>query len=64
MINKFKLARAISGKTQLQISFEAKMNITTLSLIEDGYRKPNPEQLAKLEAVLPLRKAELVTGKR
>lgn len=53
MTNKFKLARILEGKKQIELSAETNIPVSTLSQIECGWRNPNSTQLEKLKRALP-----------
>jgi transcriptional regulator with XRE-family HTH domain len=52
MINKFKLARILEGRRQIEVAREAGIALNALSMIENGWLNPKPEQLEKLKRVL------------
>ncbi len=53
MTTRFKIARILAGKKQIEISQKTKIPVSTLSQIECGWRKPTPQQLAKIKKALP-----------
>jgi len=53
MINKFKLARLLTGKKQVDVSRETSIHPATLSLIENGRLIPTPKMVERLKKVLP-----------
>ncbi len=55
----FKLARILDGKRQSEVALQAKIPVSVLSQFENGWRILRPEQLTRLEKVLPaLQKAK------
>jgi hypothetical protein len=62
-VNKFKVARVLEGKKAIEIAHEARIPPSVYSLIENGWLIPKPEQLRRLERLLPkLRQAETLIG--
>ena len=60
-VNKFKVARVLEGRKQIEVAREAGMSLTVLSMIENGWLNPKPEQEKKLRRALPrLEEAELL----
>jgi len=53
-MNEIKKRRLISGFTQYDIEKLTGISQARLSLIERGYRQPNPEELLKLLEVLKI----------
>ena len=53
MTTKFRIARVLRGIKQVELSFETKIPLSTLSMIECGWRNPNPTELEKLRKALP-----------
>ncbi len=53
MVNKFKIARIIAGRKQVELSKKIGIPARVLSEIENGWRIPNPRQLKKLQEELP-----------
>ena len=53
MPNVFRVARVLSGRKQLEVAREAKIPISVLSMIENGWLTPKPAQLKRLKRVLP-----------
>lgn len=53
MVTRFKIARILAGKKQIEISQKTKIPVSTLSQIECGWRNPNASQLKKLQKALP-----------
>ncbi len=51
-MNELKKKRLLSGLTQNDIEMLTGIPQSKLSLVERGYRKPNPEELEKLSEVL------------
>jgi transcriptional regulator with XRE-family HTH domain len=53
MITRFKIARILAGKKQIEVSQSTGIPVSTLSQIECGWRVPNARQLKKLIKELP-----------
>lgn len=53
MVTIFKQARVRAGKKQLELERETGIDRCRLSMIENGWREPKPEELEKLKRVLP-----------
>ncbi len=49
----FKLERVKSNLKALEVARKAGLNPTRLSLIENGWASPRPEELEKLRRILP-----------
>lgn len=62
MPNVFRVARVLSGRKQIEVAREAKIPISVLSMIENGWMNPKPEQLKRLRRALPrLEEAKTLT---
>lgn len=53
LVNRFRLARVLEGKLQIEVSKQTGINVSLLSQLENGWRNPNPRQLRKLMKALP-----------
>lgn len=53
MGNKFKAARVLLGKSQLQLAAETRMHVTLISQLENGWRNPTQDQIERLKKALP-----------
>jgi transcriptional regulator with XRE-family HTH domain len=53
MVTRFKIARILAGKKQIEVSRKTGIPVSTLSQIECGWRVPNSSQLKKLVKELP-----------
>ena len=53
MPSKFKIARVLLGKSQLQVAAESGIHTSIVSQLENGWRIPTPSQVERLRRVLP-----------
>lgn len=53
------MQRAGRRWTQLQLSLKAKLNQSRISLIENGYADPSPDERARLAKAFGMEEAEL-----
>lgn len=53
LVNRIRLARMQEGMLQIELAKKAKIHVSILSQLENGWRNPTPRQLKKLKRVLP-----------